>query len=168
MAYWLLKTEPSEYSFDDLVRDKRATWDGVANAVALKHIRTAKKGDVAIVYHTGDERQAVGLAEVITDAYPDPQAGDAKVVVFDLKPKDKLASPVTLEQIKADPAFAGWDLLRIGRLSVVPTPAAMFERVLKLSKTAPPAVAKPATAKSAKAAKPGKSAKAKSNQGKSS
>ena len=134
MAYWLLKTEPSTYSFDDLVRDKKATWDGVTNATALIHIRTIKKGDAAIIYHTGDEKACVGVAQVTTDAYPDPKAGNPKIVVFDLKPGKKLAKPVTLAQIKADPAFAGWDFLRIGRLSVVPVPEAMWKRIEALSK----------------------------------
>src|SRR3954462_1870898 len=112
MAKWLLKTEPDSYSWDDLVRDKKATWDGVANALALKHIRTMKKGDVALIYHTGDERAAVGIAEVVSDPYPDPTAGDDKLVVVDLKPRKKLAQPVALADMKADPAFAGFDLIR--------------------------------------------------------
>jgi predicted RNA-binding protein with PUA-like domain len=133
MAYWLLKTEPGCYSWDDLVRDKSTVWDGVSNAVALKHIRSMKKGDVALVYHTGDQRQAVGIAEVKSNPYPDPKAGDERLAVVDLKPKKKLRQPVTLSDIKADKTFEGWDLLRIGRLSVVPVPPAMWERVLELS-----------------------------------
>jgi predicted RNA-binding protein with PUA-like domain len=133
LAYWLLKTEPDSYSWDDLVRDKSATWDGVANATALKHIRAMKKGDLALVYHTGDERAAVGIAEVKSAPYADPNEDDERLAVVDLKPKRKLAHPVDLNVIKADKAFAGWDLLRIGRLSVVPVPEAMWERILKLS-----------------------------------
>jgi predicted RNA-binding protein with PUA-like domain len=130
---WLLKTEPGTYSWDDLVRDKRTTWDGVTNAVALKNIRAMTKGNPVIIYHTGDERAAVGVAEVASDPYPDPKAGDAKIVVVDLKPKMKLAKPVSLADIKADPAFAGWDLIRIGRLSVVPVPDAMWKRLETLA-----------------------------------
>ncbi len=133
MAYWLLKTEPSTYSWDDLVRDKSATWDGVSNAAALKHIRSMKKGDAALLYHTGDEKQAVGIAELKSNPYPDPKEKDDKLVVFDLKPKKKLAAPVTLARIKADKAFEGFDLIRIGRLSVVPVPESMWKRILEMS-----------------------------------
>ena len=133
MSLWLLKTEPDCYSWDDLVRDKTATWDGVANATALKHIRSMKKGDLALVYHTGGVRAAIGIATVASAPYADPKEDDERLAVIDLKPKKKLANPVSLDLIKADKAFAGWDLLRIGRLSVVPVPEAMWERILKLS-----------------------------------
>jgi predicted RNA-binding protein with PUA-like domain len=135
MARWLLKTEPDCYAWDQLVKDKKTTWDGVANATALKHIRAMKKGDVALIYHTGDERAAVGVAEITSNPYPDPNEGDDKLVVVDLKPKKQLPNPVTLSDIKADPAFAGWDLLRIGRLSVVPVPDPMWNRIEELAKT---------------------------------
>lgn len=137
VARWLLKTEPDVYSFDDLVRDKKAVWDGVANALALKHIRTMKKGDEAVVYHTGDEKAAVGVATVTSAPYADPKTGDEKTAVVDLKPGKKLANAVTLATIKADPIFAGWDLVRIGRLSVVPVPDAMWDRILELSESKP-------------------------------
>ena len=133
MAYWLLKTEPGTYGWDDLVRDKRTTWDGVANAAALKNIRAMKKGDLALIYHTGDEKAAVGVAEVTSEPYPDPKDETGKATVIDLKPKKQLATPVTLAQIKADPAFEGFDLLRIGRLSVVPVPAPMWKRIEALA-----------------------------------
>ena len=133
MARWLLKTEPDCYAWDDLVRDKRTVWDGVTNALALKHIRTMKKGDAALVYHTGDERAAVGVAEITSAPYPDPAQDEEKLAVVDLKPKRKLSQPVTLSDIKADPAFAGWDLLRIGRLSIVPVPDAMWDRLMELA-----------------------------------
>jgi predicted RNA-binding protein with PUA-like domain len=133
MAYWLIKTEPYCYAWDDLVRDKSTAWDGITNALALKHLRSMKKGDLALVYHTGDQRRAVGVAEVKSNPYADPREGDDKLVVVDLRPKKKLAQPVSLSDIKADRAFAGWDFLRIGRLSVVPVPPAMWERILELS-----------------------------------
>ena len=133
MAHWLLKTEPGTYSWDDLVRDKRATWDGVSNAVALKNIRAMKKGDHALIYHTGEERAAVGVAEITSDPYPDPKEDDERLVVVNLKPKQKLERPVTLAEFRSDKTFAGWDLLRIGRLSVVPVPDAMWKRVIELS-----------------------------------
>ena len=130
---WLLKTEPSSYSWDDLKRDKKATWDGITNAAALKHLRTMKKGDLVLIYHTGDQRAAVGIAEITRGPYADPKEDDERLVVVDLKPKEKLARPVTLDEIKADKAFAGWDLLRIGRLSVVPVPQKMWDRVMELA-----------------------------------
>ena len=133
MARWLLKTEPDCYSWDDLAREKKTAWDGVTNALALKHIRTMKKGDEALIYHTGDERAAIGIAEIISAPHPDPSGEDDKLVVVDIKARKKLAQAVTLSEIKADPAFAGWDLLRIGRLGVVPVPDAMWKRVLELS-----------------------------------
>lgn len=133
MAYWLLKTEPDCYAWDDLARDKRTVWDGISNATALKHVRSMQKGDAALIYHTGGERAAIGIAEVVSAPYPDPKEEDERLVVVDVKPKKKLPHPVTLDAIKADPAFAGWDLLRIGRLSVVPVPKAMWDRVLELS-----------------------------------
>ena len=136
MARWLLKTEPDSYSWDQLVADKKAVWDGISNALALKHVRSMKKGDVALIYHTGDERAAVGVAEIASNPYPDPREGDEKLVVVDIKPKKKLPHPVTLSDIKADPAFQGWDLLRIGRLSVVPVPDAMWTRIEELAAAA--------------------------------
>lgn len=133
MAYWLLKTEPGEYSFDDLLRDKKATWNGVSNAAALKNMRAMAVGDELLIYHTGDERQVVGTARVVKAAYPDPNETDERLVVIDLKPGNRLPTPVTLAMIKADKRFAGWDLLRIGRLSVVPTNAAQFKAILELA-----------------------------------
>jgi len=133
MAKWLLKTEPECYSWDNLTRDKKAVWDGVTNALALKHMRTMRKGDLALIYHTADERAAVGIAEITSDPYPDPKADDDRIVVVDLKPKRKLAHGVTLAEIRADPAFAGWELVRIGRLGVMPVPDKMWKRIEQLS-----------------------------------
>jgi len=134
MSYWLLKTEPSTYSWDDLARDKKTTWDGITNNAALKHMRSMKQGDLALVYHTGEERAVVGIAQIASAPYADPKADDEKLVVVDLKPKKKLSNPVTLDTIKTDPIFAGFDLLRIGRLSVVPVPEKMWKRIEELSK----------------------------------
>lgn len=133
MAHWLLKTEPDCYSWDNLVRDKRTTWDGVSNGLALKNIRSMKKGDTALIYHTGGERAAIGIANVVSAPHPDPKAEDDRPAVVDVKPKKKLPRPVTLDEIKADPKFAGWDLLRIGRLGVVPVPPPMWDRILELA-----------------------------------
>jgi predicted RNA-binding protein with PUA-like domain len=133
LAYWLLKTEPDCYAWDDLVRDKRTVWEGVKNAAALINIRAMKKGDLALIYHTGGERAAIGIAEIVSDAYSDPTATDEKMAVVDLKPKKKLARPVHLDEIKADAAFSGWIMLRIGRLSVVPVPPLMWKRIERLA-----------------------------------
>lgn len=133
MSYWLLKSEPDVYSYDDLARDKKTEWDGVNNNTALMHIRAMHKGDLAIIYHTGEERAAIGVAEVVSQPHPDAQLDDPKRVVVTVKPKNKFKRPVTLAQIKADPVFAGWDLLRIGRLSVVPVPENMWKHLEKLA-----------------------------------
>src|SRR5215831_13988829 len=98
--HWLLKTEPGSYSYADLEKEGKAVWDGVSNNMALKNIRSMKKGDEVLIYHTGDEKQIVGIAQVSSDPYPDPKAKDAKIVVFDIKPKQPLKNPVTLEVIK--------------------------------------------------------------------
>src|SRR3954462_3040457 len=134
MAKWLLKTEPETYSWDDLAREGAATWNGITNAVALKNIRSMKRGDLALIYHTGKERKAVGIAQVTSNPYPDPDADDERIVVIDLKAKVRLKSPVTLDTIKSDPAFKSWDLVRNSRLSVVPVPDALWARLEKLSK----------------------------------
>lgn len=117
---WLIKTEPSAYGYDDLEREGRATWDGVSNPVALKHLRSMKVGDAVLVYHTGDERAAVGTARVVRAAYPDPKGKDPRLVVVDVEPTGRLARPVPLAEIRAMPAFADSPLVRQGRLSVVP------------------------------------------------
>lgn len=133
MAYWLIKTEPSTYAWDDLEREKKTVWDGVTNPVAQKHIRSAKNGDLAVVYHTGDEKRAVGVAEIASEPYADPK--DAKLAVFDLRPKARLAEPVGLDVIKRTPEFADSPLVKIGRLSVVPLDAAQWKKLLALAKT---------------------------------
>lgn len=133
MAKWLFKTEPECYSWDDLIRDKKTVWDGVTNALALKHIRSIKKGDLAFIYHTGEERTVIGIAEVVSAPYADPREEDERLTVVDVKPKRKLAQGVTISDIKADPTFAGWDFIRNGRLSVVPTPDKMWKRIEELS-----------------------------------
>ncbi len=134
--YWLLKTEPSVYSFADLVREGRTVWDGVENNVALKHMRDMRSGDEALIYHTGDERQAVGLAQVVSDPYPDPKQNDPRLIVVDVVPIRLLARPVTLAAIKADPFFADFALVRQGRLSVVPVTESQWERLLAMAEPA--------------------------------
>ncbi len=132
MAYWILKTEPSTYSFADLQKARRAVWDGVANPVALKNLRAMAVGDEAMIYHTGDEKAVVGLARVVRAAYPDPRQDDPRLVVVDLEAGTSVRTPVSLKAIKADPAFADLALVRQGRLSVVPMPAALWARLLTM------------------------------------
>ncbi|MBE7466169.1 MAG: EVE domain-containing protein [Planctomycetes bacterium] len=129
MASWLLKTEPGTFSYSDLMRDKHAVWDGVKNNTALIHMRAIRKDDRIWVYHTGAERRIVGLAKATSDSYPDPKAGDPKLVVFDLVPDRHFAKPIALDQIKADKRFKEFALLKISRLSVMPVPSEM-ERIL--------------------------------------
>lgn len=136
MSYWILKTEPSTYSFDDLARQKTAVWDGVKNPLALKHLRAMQPGDEVLIYHTGSEKAAVGLARVTKAAYPDPKQKDPKLVVVDLKAEAKLPAPVTLAAVKADPAFRDLALVRMPRLSVVPATTAQWQRLLRLGGSA--------------------------------
>lgn len=135
MRYWLLKSEPSHYSYQDLERDGGTVWDGVSSNLALIHIREVRKGDLALVYHSGGEKAAVGVARVLTDPYPDPRSGDPKLAVFDLVAVARLGRPLPLSEIKADPGFAGFDLVRLPRLSVLPVPPALWERLLEKSGT---------------------------------
>jgi predicted RNA-binding protein with PUA-like domain len=130
MAAWLLKTEPSTYAFADLVREKQTRWDGITNPVALRYLRQAQVGDTAVIYHTGDEKRCVGLAEILKPAYTDP--GNDKLVVVDLKAAAALARPVTLAAIKAEAAFADSPLVRQGRLSFVPLTPPQIARIFAL------------------------------------
>jgi predicted RNA-binding protein with PUA-like domain len=130
MPAWLLKTEPSTYAFADLVREKQTRWDGITNPVALRYLRQAQVGDTAVIYHTGDEKRCVGLAEILKPAYTDP--GNDKLVVVDLKAGAALARPVTLAEIKAEATFADSPLVRQGRLSFVPLTPAQIARILAL------------------------------------
>jgi predicted RNA-binding protein with PUA-like domain len=115
---WLLKTEPGTYGYDDLEREGGTRWDGVTNPVALRNLRAMKEGDRVVVYHTGDEKSAVGLAEVTRPGYPDPK--NARLVVVDIAPRGRLERPVALSAMKAAAEFAESPLVRQGRLSVVP------------------------------------------------
>lgn len=132
--YWLLKTEPTVYSHEDLVKEKKTVWSGVSNNAALKHMRSMKKGDLAFIYHTGDEKAVVGIAEVLSGPYADPGGHDPKLVVVDLKPKEPLKHPVSLAAIKADPRFAGFELVRIPRLSVMPVGKPVWDAILRMSR----------------------------------
>ena len=129
---WLFKEEPTHYSFNDLVREKRTQWSGVKNPLAQKHLRSVKKGDRIFYYHTGDEKAVVGMAEVTSVPYPDPKQKDPKLFVVDLRAAGRLTKPVPLAAIKAEKAFADLALVRMGRLSVVPATAAHWQRLVKL------------------------------------
>lgn len=135
MAYWLLKTEPATYSWDDLCREKRTVWDGISNPLALKHLRSADKGDHVLIYHSGKERRAVGIARIVEPHYQDPESDDPRRMVVDIRAVKTLKDPVSLDQIKSDGAFKGWDLLRLSRLSFVPVPESMWRRLIELSGT---------------------------------
>ena len=131
-GFWIVKTEPSTYSYDDLARQKTAVWDGVKNNLALKYLRQMKPGDQVLVYHTGDEKAVVGLAEATSEAYPDPKQKDPKLAVVDLRAVERLPQAVPLAEIKRDRTFADLALVRIGRLSVMPASAGQFNQLLKL------------------------------------
>lgn len=133
MATWLLKTEPTTYSYQQLEKERRAVWDGVTNPTAVRNIRAAKKGDLALFYHTGDVKAVVGIAEIVSAPYDDPK--DPKLAVFDLAPRKRLAEPVTLATIKATPAFRESPLVKMGRLSVVPIDAKQWKTILALGRT---------------------------------
>ena len=116
---WLFKTEPSVYSFQQLQKDKKTMWDGVANNLALMHLKDIKKGDQIFIYHTGDEKQAVGIARALGGAYADPSKGNPKLLVVDIEPVEALAKPVTLAEVKANKKLANFDLVRLSRLSIM-------------------------------------------------
>lgn len=129
MAYWLMKTEPKEFNYDDLERLGRDRWNGVRNFRALSHMRRMAAGDLVFIYHTGNEKAMVGVAEVVAPAYPDPAGDDERFVVVDVAPRYRLARPVTLKEVKAEPAFAVWELARLPRLSVMPVPPEIWHRI---------------------------------------
>jgi predicted RNA-binding protein with PUA-like domain len=130
---FLFKEEPSNYSYDDLARDKSTSWTGVKNPLAQKHLRSVKKGDRIFFYHTGDQKAVVGIARAAGDAYPDPKDTSGKLYAVDVAPVRKLKSPVTLASIKADKAFADFPLTRMPRLSVMPVDDDTWERILAMS-----------------------------------
>ena len=133
MGYWLLKTEPGEYAYEDLVRDRVTAWSGVSSPQAQANLRAMKEGDRAVVYHSGEKR-AIGLGKVVRTAYPDPEAEKgADLVCVDVKAMEPLPAPVPLEALKQEPTFEGSLLLRQGRLSVVPLSPAQWNDLMQLS-----------------------------------
>jgi predicted RNA-binding protein with PUA-like domain len=132
---WLFKEEPTHYSFDAFVEDKQTVWSGVKNPVAQKHLHDVKRGDRIFYYHTGDEKSVVGVARALGDAYPDPEDGTGKHAVVDIGPVRRLKRPVTLREIKADPRFKTFPLVRISRLSVMPVTDVEWKRIEEMSQT---------------------------------
>ena len=134
--YWLAKQEPSGprgYNFSKLEKEKKTVWDGVHNNLALKHIRNMKKCDEVLFYHTGIERQAVGIMTVTTNPYSNPKEKEKRFVVVNVKYKKYLKRPVTLEEMKKQKKFKNWELLRISRLSVMPVPKPIWNEIIKMS-----------------------------------
>jgi predicted RNA-binding protein with PUA-like domain len=134
MADWLCKSEPDCYAYPDLEADGETLWDGVSNPLALKHLRTVRPGDRVFFYHTGDEKAIIGVMEVTGPPRPDPKLGNEKMVVIPVKPVRRLAVPVTLAAIKADPAFADWELVKQARLSVMPVSPERWQRIEEMAR----------------------------------
>ena len=134
--YWLAKQEPNGprgYNFETLKKDKKTVWDGVHNNLALKHMREMKDGDLVLFYHTGDERQAVGIMEVISEPYPNPKEDNKRFIVVDVKYKKSLKRPITLHEMKKQKKFQNWELIRISRLSVMPVPKHIWDTIIVIS-----------------------------------
>jgi len=134
--YWLAKQEPSGprgYNFETLKKDKKTIWDGVHNNLALKHMRKIKNGDLILFYHTGDERQIVGIMEVISDPYSNPKEDNKRFIMFDVKYKKSLKRPITLDEMKKQKKFQKWELIRISRLSVMPVPKQIWDTIMDIS-----------------------------------
>ena len=135
--YWLAKQEPSGprgYNILQLKKDKKTVWDGVHNNLALKHIRNMKKDDLSFFYHTGTERQVVGIMTITSDPYPNPEEDNERFVVVDVKFKKLLENTVTLHEIKKQNKLKKWELLRISRLSVMPVPKEIWDLIIKMSR----------------------------------
>ena len=132
--YWLFKTEPEDYSYDDLERDQRKRWRGLRTSVTLKNLREVRLGDQILIYHEGVENAVVGTAEAVTDPYPDPREGDASVAVIEIKPKRKFAEPVLLAEIRASRALFGFDPARLPLLTVMPVSSVEWQVIQELSR----------------------------------
>lgn len=136
--YWLAKQEPNGprgYDFSQLRKDKTTMWDGVHNNLALKHMQNMKKGDLAFFYHTGSERQAVGIMEVVSKPYPNTDEDNERFIVVDVRYKKPLKRPVTLDEMKKEKKFKDWELLKISRLSVMPVPKKIWDQIIEMSES---------------------------------
>lgn len=133
MAYWLIKSEPFKYSWDQLVKDKKTFWDGVRNYAARINLKAMKKGDLAFFYHSNEGLEIVGIVTIVKEAYPDPTSDDERWVAVDVAPLKKLPTAVPLSKIKAEPLLQNMDLVRLGRLSVQTVTLSEWNRILKLA-----------------------------------
>ncbi len=135
LSHWLVKSDPDTYGWDELVKDGRTRWDGVRNPQARNNLQAMRAGDLALFYHSGEDKEIVGVVKVVKAAYPDPTTDDERWVVVDLATVAALREPVTLAEIKRDAALAQIALVRQGRLSVMPIEPRAFARILALGKT---------------------------------
>jgi predicted RNA-binding protein with PUA-like domain len=135
IQHWLFKEDPVHYSFGRLVREGGTVWDGLTNSLALKDLRRVRKGDLVLFYHGGEERCVVGIMRVVSDPHPDPGLGDERFVVVDVEPERPLERPVSLNEIKADGRLAGFDLVRLPRLSIMPVRKDAWDRILELARS---------------------------------
>ena len=135
MQYWLMKSEPFKYSWEELKKDKRTYWDGVRNYTARNNMKEMKKGDLVFFYHSNEGLEIVGVAEVVKEFYPDPTIDDDRWVVVDIKPKKDMKRPVSLKEVKAEPKLANMDLVRLMRLSVGKVSKSEFNLVMKMGET---------------------------------
>ena len=133
MSYWLVKSEPNVYSFDDLIKEKQTVWSGVRNYAARIHLNTMKKGDEVLFYHSNEGTDIVGIAKVVKESYPDPTTDDDRWVAVDIKPVKKLKNAVTLSQIKADKRLQEMALVRLGRLSVQPVTEKEWKMIMEMA-----------------------------------
>lgn len=133
MAYWLVKSEPSTYSYENLEKDKQTSWDGVRNYAARGHLKSMKKGDEVLFYHSNEGLEIVGIAKVAKEFYQDPTTDDDAWVVVDLKPYKRLKKPVALADVKKEKRLANMALVRLGRLSVQPVTDEEWEIVMKMA-----------------------------------
>lgn len=134
MNYWLVKSEPEKYSWEKFNKDGRTFWDGVRNYAARNNMRAMTEGDLVFFYHSNEGKEIVGIAKVVKEAYQDPTTDDTNWVVVELSPVEALKNPVTLAQIKAEPALKDIQLVRLGRLSVVSLKAEEFDKILEMSR----------------------------------
>ncbi len=158
-AYWLMKSEPFKYSWDQLVEDGRTYWDGVRNYEARNNLAAMKRGDLALYYHSNEGKEVVGIAEIVGESYPDPTTDDDRWVVVDVAPVTPFVEPVSLATIKADPSLSEIALVKRGRLSVVPITPQEFRRVAKLGRTKVPAARSRGGRGSSARARPGSGAR---------
>jgi predicted RNA-binding protein with PUA-like domain len=133
MQYWLVKSEPHKYSWEQFNKDGRTMWDGVRNFAARNNLRSMKEGDLVFFYHSNEGKEIVGIAKVVKESYPDPTTDDPNWVVVDLSPVETLKKPVTLEQVKAEPSLKTLELVRLGRLSVSAVKPEEFDKILQMA-----------------------------------